>query len=350
MNNKQSPYNRHKKRRKYISSFSISSFSRLVYPLIEENKEKESKKERHFNKEEFESIEKISINNEEKIESKKVVKKSKTYLWIIPFIFLISLLSLLGGVASPDLEKTITFASLTLQNNVMYVSMLVGLGLIPGFILLLIIFNPDREDINFSSGWSIVWWIFFSILGLPAFMVITTLLTYYLKFPFIAAIYFSALISLTYEYLIFKLYALNRKESHNISWEVFRFALVGIIATIIDLITTSSVRLLFNKTQWITQEYIITFIAVLLGFTLGVIVNYILSITMVYKNNKKQDAKKWWGILLFILLSAVGLGIGIGIESLFYNFLGWPYFLVFCFRTIIVLVWNYLSRKFILFK
>lgn len=349
MSNKNSPYIRHKNKRKNTSSFAISSFSRLIYPLMEENKEKEKKQQRNFYKEEIEHIENINLNNEVEKEQTKVIK-NKSYLWIIPFILLISLFSLLGGIASPNLTKTMTIASLTLQTNVMYISMLVGLGLIPGFILLLIIVNPDREDIEFRTGWSVIWWIFFSLLGLPAFMVITTLLTYYLKMPFIASIYISSLISLTYEYLIFKLYALNREESHNITWEIFRFALVGIIATIIDLITTSGVRLLFNTTGWITQEYVVTFIAVLLGFTFGVMVNYILSITMVYKNNKKQDAKKWWGVLLFILLSAVGLGIGIGMESLFYNFLKWPYFLVFCFRTIVVLVWNYLSRKFILFK
>lgn len=285
------------------------------------------------------------------IESKELVSsKNSHFLWIIPLILFVSLFSLIGGVATPDLTKTLTIGSIALATNVMYFALLVGLGLIPGFLFLNLVLNPDQEKIQFKRTWSVVWWSLFTILGLPAFMVLTAIFTQYLKMPFIASLYLSSLISLTYEYLILKLFAFNRMESHWIVWEVFRFGLVGIVATLFDLVITTSIRMVLENYSSIGQEYLITFIAVLAGFTVGVIVNYILSITMVYKNNKKQDAKTWWGVLVFVALSAMGLGIGIGMESLFYNYLHWSYILVFIFRTVVVLVWNYLTRKFILFK
>lgn len=167
-------------------------------------------------------------------------------------------------------------------------------------------------------------------------------------------------------------FSLNSKST---KMEIVRFLITGVICTLIDFIVVSLVSGIIPSIT--INIYLKNAIATLIGFSVSVIVNYFLSAFWVYqnvdKNVNKKGAKE---ILLFILFALIGLLIGIGVVELFVlidshtlnlNFQSWLEFLFnkeysfnflqflfgglyFAIKTLIVLTWNYLSRKFFIFK
>ena len=153
--------------------------------------------------------------------------------------------------------------------------------------------------------------------------------------------------------------------------EILRFLVVGVIATIVDFVTKILITSAIGNSLDDVYKQLIGYTC---GFVLGVTINYVLSTFWVFKNvDKKQKTKSIWSILLFIGLSLVGFGIGLGIfyglgyafkaggfDILnfsifeFYKFITEPtfylYTLVFCIQTVVVLFWNYISRKKLIYK
>lgn len=239
------------------------------------------------------------------------------------------------------------------SSSIMIHSTWVGALLIGIFLLAIFLLKPSLYKPKFSKKRYIAFFIIFELLGIFAYIVLNQILaadSFKIALNVTGSAYISSLIVLTYSYLIYKLFCEDFISNKGIFWEIFRFALVGLIAAIFDYLVTSLTRLSFGDNK---GQIYATIVAVTCGFIVGVIINYILSVTMVYKSTTNNFAKTKKGIVLFVILSAVGLLIGIGFESIFYNekiiFLE-PYILVFLLRTIIVMVFNYLTRKFILFK
>lgn len=177
------------------------------------------------------------------------------------------------------------------------------------------------------------------------------------------------------------------KKQSNLFWEIMRFVLVGVLATIVDYAGKTGCAYLLSKV-WDTSlpvyKYLSLGLSVLAGFAISVVVNYLLSLLWVFQNveNKKSSNKKFW---LFVLLGLIGWLIS---EIIFYASLfilkNWSidiqagselffatvkpesfwhdvgvvfstpdfvaYSIVFVVSTLIVLVWNYLSRKKWIFK
>lgn len=137
--------------------------------------------------------------------------------------------------------------------------------------------------------------------------------------------------------------------------EIGRFLLVGGIATIVDYVLFYLFNLVVLKSLNSNLNLVIsTFI----GFTAGLIVNWVFSATFVYRYNKKTTKRQF---LLYLLLCLAGLGLtelGMILASPTYDklylviivkFDFWKLFFK-CFMTVVVLVLNYLGRKFLIFK
>ena len=157
-----------------------------------------------------------------------------------------------------------------------------------------------------------------------------------------------------YDLFIYKLYMENRTYSNNLFWEIFRFGIVGLVAAVFDFLTVFAFRfgVFGSGTDWY-----VTLISTTCGFIVGVTINYLMSTYMVYKASKSNLAKTAKGVIFFVVLSAIGLGIGIGLEYLLYDFfflnLGIGIFIypvVFVVRTLVVMVYNYLSRKLLIYR
>ena len=176
------------------------------------------------------------------------------------------------------------------------------------------------------------------------------------------------------------------KKKYSNKLEILRFVIVGVIATAVDLIIkiiiNTAIGDSFNNLN--NGDSLKTFIGYTCGFLIGVIVNYLLSTFWVFKNVKDdKESKSLKGVLLFLLFSVLGFLIGLGItyglgylilstsniniidfqlfptdgSSIWEYFVDclsnlnfWCYIIVFVIQTLIVLVWNYVTRKKFIYK
>ena len=166
----------------------------------------------------------------------------------------------------------------------------------------------------------------------------------------------------------------EKKIQHNKSkgWELVRFLICGLAAALMDYLTCELSKLFFKN---LSQIWIII-LSTTCGFIVGVIVNYFISTYWVYRNVKDEKASKTPSFIIkFIILSACALVLSIGtmalcelffkevvnidiskskLKTLFtFTFWGdttfWCYFASFCLKTIVGLIWNYFTRKKILY-
>lgn len=164
---------------------------------------------------------------------------------------------------------------------------------------------------------------------------------------------------------------MNNKK---LSLELIRFLITGVICALADFLVCFIFKELLSG---VLSGFLLTGVYTLLGFTVGVILNYLLSTYFVFKNVKDDKAsKKTSFIVFFILLSAVGwliswstmeictiasaawFNVNIA-SSLFEEGFSftilitlefWLFIIAFGLKTLLGMVWNYLTRKFILYK
>jgi len=149
-----------------------------------------------------------------------------------------------------------------------------------------------------------------------------------------------------------------KQSKKDIFLEIIRFLIVGGIATIVDYIVFYLCNLVIFKNIEETTNYVLS---TALGFSAGLITNWVLQ-KFVYKYLKEDVLKNKKVFIKFLILSLVGLGITeLGIllarplyDDVIITIFGrdisvWK-FLMKCIMTIIVLIINYLGRKFIVFR
>ena len=150
-------------------------------------------------------------------------------------------------------------------------------------------------------------------------------------------------------------------EKHPRLWEIFKFLIVGGGATVVDFFVMSVTLYLFAPHNYngflsvffgspYTPTTLATVTGTALGFVFGLVFNYIFSLIFVFSGSDTTKAKSGTGFIVFTLLSSVGLvihvlGMYVGFDLLRIN--EW---LVKIILTAIVLVFNYVSRKKILFN
>lgn len=128
--------------------------------------------------------------------------------------------------------------------------------------------------------------------------------------------------------------------------EFLRYAVVGGIAFLADFWTL----VLFQELAFRSVSWGI-YVATVCGFAVGLAVNYFLSILFVFTQTKDRGKGRSFGaFVIFGLIGLVGLGLTefgmwLGVERL-----DWNYRAVKICVTGVVLMWNYLGRKVIIFK
>lgn len=317
--------------------------------LIKTNEKNNQEKEKTDEKET------ITAKFDDNIDSAMMVKTNNFKFLneigkIAIIILLISLFSLFGMISPIDSNSMINLGSYSFCLDLITWGTVIFLGITLASQLCFFLFNPSKETPKFKKTSSLVYYVILIACGIAGFDLLLCLFNQsnYANLPVWISFYLASVIALFYDYIITKLFAYDKISDKNMFWEIVRFALVGIIASVFDFATTYGMRLLLASSS--LSETIITIIAVTMGFIVGVIVNYLCSVYMVYKASTKSNAKTWYGMLLFVVLSAFGLIIGIGLEALFYDYLKWTYILVFIIRTLVVMIWNYISRKLFIFK
>lgn len=113
-----------------------------------------------------------------------------------------------------------------------------------------------------------------------------------------------------------------------------KFGIVGVIATAIDFVA------LIALTEWAGMDPVAS---AAISFTLSVLFNYAASMRFVFQ--RREDISRSRELVIFVVLSLVGLFINEALMWLGVNVAGLNYVLVKLLATAVVMLWNFLSRK-----
>ena len=117
--------------------------------------------------------------------------------------------------------------------------------------------------------------------------------------------------------------------------QLMKFGVVGIIATVIDFVVLTILTETFGV-------YYLTSAAI--GFIIATLFNYIASMRYVF-NSRFRPHEKRKELIIFILLSVVGLGLNQFFMWLFVEFFSIFYIFSKVLATTLVMAWNFVSRK-----
>ena len=296
-------------------------------------------------------------------EKDPIERNNTLTLEIFNIIFVIALSSLIissftaTGIFQSDESISIIYSKgkeLLIDKRTLLFSILFSFIDILLFYSFLFFYNPSSVKIIINSNYKNVFILsVLSFFGNLAFIMIAVFLKS-LNLHISLAVFTSSLLTNTYCYLIYKMYLENYCYSNKLFYEVFRFLIVGLIAAVFDFLLCYIFQFIIFKGN---ENVYVTVISTIMGFLIGVVINYLLSTYMVYKKTDNKKAKNVKGMIIFLLLAVIGLLLGIGIQALFYDLLfvkkGVSFFsypITFIFRTFVVMVYNYISRKLILYK
>ena len=121
--------------------------------------------------------------------------------------------------------------------------------------------------------------------------------------------------------------------------QLFRYGIVGGIAFVADY-----------GSLWFFVEVcgIHYLVAAALAFVLGLAVNYILSTRFVFGQSRLRSA--WAEFAGFLVIGLIGLALNEGVMYVCSEWLGLHYMVGKIISTVIVFFWNFLARRFLLFK
>ncbi len=125
--------------------------------------------------------------------------------------------------------------------------------------------------------------------------------------------------------------------------QILRFGIVGFLCFFIDYGIMTALIEFFGVKELIASG---------ISFSVSVVVNYILSVTMVFDTDREANQVKQF--VIFVILSLIGLGIN---ELIMWGGIAWlkpymerAYMLVKIFSTGVVMVYNFITRKIFLEK
>ena len=117
--------------------------------------------------------------------------------------------------------------------------------------------------------------------------------------------------------------------------QLMKFGVVGIVATVIDFVVLTILTETFSV-HYLTSAAI--------GFIVSTLFNYIASMRYVF-NSRFGRHEKRKELIIFILLSLVGLGLNQFFMWLFVEFFSIFYIFSKVLATVLVMAWNFVSRK-----
>lgn len=122
---------------------------------------------------------------------------------------------------------------------------------------------------------------------------------------------------------------------NNLLMQLFKFGLVGVVATVLDFL------FLFLLTEIFGMYYLFS---AAVSFVLSTLFNYVASMRFVF-NSKFTKDEKTKELLLFTILSVIGLLLNQFLMWLFVEKIALYYMLAKIVATFFVMAWNFISRK-----
>ncbi len=137
-----------------------------------------------------------------------------------------------------------------------------------------------------------------------------------------------------------KIFHINISEkTEKLLLQIFKFVIVGGTAFAIDYVTLIICKEVFHLN---------TLISAAIGFIVSTVVNYILSVKWVFDVSGKHSGKR--NFIVFIIFSLMGLGLTELIMWFGEDILKISYLIIKIISAIIVMVFNFVTRKIFLEK
>lgn len=115
--------------------------------------------------------------------------------------------------------------------------------------------------------------------------------------------------------------------------QVIRFAIVGVIAAIVDVGVLVTLKEVFHVDVLLSSA---------VSFCVSVIVNYLLSMTFVFKSKKQSKVKEF---IIFLFLSVGGLCLNQLVLWIGMKYTSIYYLIVKFLAMVIVPIYNFITRK-----
>ena len=132
---------------------------------------------------------------------------------------------------------------------------------------------------------------------------------------------------------------LLKNKTNNILIQLFRYTIVGGLAFIVDFGS------LYALTEYLDIHYLIS---AAIAFVLGLTINYFLSVIWVFK--KRSSKSKYLEFVVFALIGIIGLVLNEFIIWFFTEVVNKHYLFSKLISTVLVYLWNFFIRKFLLFR
>ena len=129
------------------------------------------------------------------------------------------------------------------------------------------------------------------------------------------------------------------EQTSNSFYQLIRYVFVGGLAFVVDY------GLLYILTEYAGLHYLLSATC---SFLAGLIVNYLISTTWVFNQSKLKN--KWMEFTIFGLIGVVGLGLNNLFLYLLTDKTGVHYMISKIVVAAIVMLWNFIARRIILFK
>ena len=124
------------------------------------------------------------------------------------------------------------------------------------------------------------------------------------------------------------------RNGRKLAEQIIKFGGVGILCFVIDF------GMLYVLTEWMDIYYLLS---AGVSFTVSVIVNYLLSVKYVFNTNPAYG--KGRNFVLFVVFSVIGLALTEILMKTGTDVIGWNYLFVKVAATVIVMVYNIVTRK-----
>lgn len=144
----------------------------------------------------------------------------------------------------------------------------------------------------------------------------------------------------------------SQKLSKSTIFEFLRYVIVGGVSAVVDM-GVNYVMLYFILGGTKDDRLYVT-LAVTAGFLVGLAVNYILSNIFVFSTaEQRQKGRTVGAFLIYLAVGVVGYGLTVGLTllgTLVIGESGFWYLLMTCVVKGLVLIWNYVGRKILVYK
>jgi len=122
---------------------------------------------------------------------------------------------------------------------------------------------------------------------------------------------------------------------HKLISQIIKFGLVGIIATVLDFLVLTVL------TEFLGIHYLLS---AAISFTVATVFNYIASMKYVF-DSRYEKGHKHQELFIFVVLSLIGLGLNQVFMWFFVEITVLHYIIAKVLATILVMTWNFISRK-----